>query len=150
MTAAKHYLCSIEQADNKFDLEKKVNGGDANDLFVAGNSFNDSSAPNSKWWDGTNSGLNISNISASGAIMTFNSLGVAGWVYNKKVLQVSGDDTTKWSHVIIEGYPGWRRIEPTSADGVTNVLIILTEALHNNKNVNIYFTSTGQVRSVYV
>lgn len=39
MTPAKHYLCSIEQADNKFDLEKKVNGGDANDLYVSGNSF---------------------------------------------------------------------------------------------------------------
>ena len=150
MTPAKHYLCSIEQADNKFDLEKKVNGGDANDLYVSGNSFSDTTSPNSKWWDNSNSGLHISNISASGAVMTFKALGTAGWVFNKKVIQVSGNDSPVWSHVIIEGFPGWRRIEPLSADGVTNVLIILTEAHHQNKPVNVYFTETGQVRSVYL
>jgi hypothetical protein len=29
MTAAKHYITSIEQADGKFDMEKNLNSGDA-------------------------------------------------------------------------------------------------------------------------
>lgn len=43
------------------------------DLFKSGykDSFNDSTSPNSKWWNGTSSGLNISQVSASGNKMTF-------------------------------------------------------------------------------
>lgn len=74
MTPESHYQISIEQADGAFDLENYVNGGDASDLFDAsGNStFNANSFPNSNWWDGSPSGLNITNISAVGSTMTFN------------------------------------------------------------------------------
>lgn len=73
MTAEKHYITSIEQADGRFDLERNVNNGDAGDLFYAGykDKFNDVTIPNSKWWNGTSSGFNISNISAIGDVMTF-------------------------------------------------------------------------------
>ena len=152
MTAAQHYECSLEQADNGFDLEHSANTGDANDLFGApGNTqFNDSTSPNSKWWDGSNSNLKISEISAPAAIMTFKAQGVAGWVYGKKVRYVSGDDNTKWAHTIIEGFDGWRRIKPTSSDGVTNILTILKTAVAYNKNVNILFEETGEVSGVYM
>ena len=152
MTAAQHYECSLEQADNGFDLEHNANSGDANDLFGApGNTqFNDSSSPDSKWWDGSNSNLQISEVSAPAAIMTFKALGVGGWVSGKKVKYVSSDDNTTWAHTIIEGFDGWRRIKPTSSDGVTNILIILKTALAYNKNVNILFEATGEVSGVYM
>ena len=152
MTAAQHYECSLEQADNRFDLEHGANTGDANDLFGAlGNTqFNDSTSPNSKWWDGSNSDLKISEISAPAAIMTFKAFGVAGWVYGKNVSYVSGDSNTKWAHTIIEGFVGWRRIKPTSSDGITNMLIILKTAVAYNKKVNILFEATGEVSGVYM
>lgn len=73
MAPTRHYECSLEQADNRFDLEKGQNYGDAEDLFSAatGLKFSDSTAPDSKWWDGTNSGLVLSNIGESGTVMSF-------------------------------------------------------------------------------
>lgn len=152
MTAAQHYECSIEQADNKFDLEGNANAGDGDDLFNAPGKteFSDSTSPNSKWWDGNNSDLKITNISNSGAVMTFNALGVAGWVYGKNVRYISGDASTKWAHAIIEGFDGWRRIAPTSADGITNVVTILKAAVANNKQVNVNFGADGKIYAVYM
>ena len=73
MTSSSHYKVSVEQADGLFQLEKNVNGGGANDLFHSGykTTFDDTTAPNSKWWNGTSSGLKISNIGAVGNTMTF-------------------------------------------------------------------------------
>jgi M6 family metalloprotease-like protein len=75
-TPNSHYECSIVQADGEFDLERGEFGGEygeAKDLYYAGgnNQFSPSTNPNSRWWDGTSSGLDISNISASGSSMTF-------------------------------------------------------------------------------
>jgi M6 family metalloprotease-like protein len=72
-TPLNHYQISLEQADGAYDLESNINYGDANDLFDAGSysSFTATTAPNSNWWDGTPSGLNIYNISAVGSTMTF-------------------------------------------------------------------------------
>jgi M6 family metalloprotease-like protein len=73
MSAVKHYECALMQADGNADLEGNINTGDATDLFKGGQStgFSGTSAPNSHWWDGTASGLNISNISPAGAAMSF-------------------------------------------------------------------------------
>jgi len=63
MTPQKHFECSLEQADGRFDLEHGVNAGDADDLFSTRNpSFGDSTKPNSRWWDGTSSGLELRDI----------------------------------------------------------------------------------------
>jgi M6 family metalloprotease-like protein len=72
MTPSQHYECSLEQADNRFDLERNFNTGDADDLFGAPGEmlFSNATAPNSKWWDGIASGLEIENISAPGPTMT--------------------------------------------------------------------------------
>ncbi|HEX9983625.1 MAG TPA: M6 family metalloprotease domain-containing protein [Thermoanaerobaculia bacterium] len=74
MTAALHYECSLVQADGRTDLEDdRTNRGDSTDLFGAGvnNRFGGATNPNSNWWDGTSSGLDIQAISAAGATMTF-------------------------------------------------------------------------------
>ena len=76
MTPASHYECSLEQADGEFDFERLEPNrpfGDANDLFHGGGNtrFGDATNPDSRWWDGTSSGLSITNISNNGPIMTF-------------------------------------------------------------------------------
>jgi M6 family metalloprotease-like protein len=72
MTASQHFECALEQADGSFDLESGANSGDASDLFGSPSStnFNQTTTPNSRWWDGTDSGLSIASISAPGATMT--------------------------------------------------------------------------------
>jgi M6 family metalloprotease-like protein len=62
MTLLNHYHASLEQADGKFDLENGRNGGDITDPFLPGKTFGDATLPNSRWWDGSSSGLEISNI----------------------------------------------------------------------------------------
>jgi M6 family metalloprotease-like protein len=73
MSPTLHYECTLVQADGRSDLEKKRNMGDPNDLFHKGHNdrFDGTSHPPSAWWDGSASGLKVSNISASGASMTF-------------------------------------------------------------------------------
>ncbi|MDD3247907.1 MAG: M6 family metalloprotease domain-containing protein [Methanosarcina sp.] len=76
MTSGKHYECSLEQADGRKDLEHGVNAGDATDLFNnTGQKFGDSTKPNSKWWDGTPSGLEIIDIMNAGREVTFKVVG---------------------------------------------------------------------------
>ena len=74
MTSALHYECSLVQADGRNDLENDPhNYGDATDLFAKGGNdhFATATAPNSKWWDGAVSGLDISSIGPAGAQITF-------------------------------------------------------------------------------
>lgn len=61
MTPSRHYMVSVEQADSLFDLENNTNYGLENDLFHKGynDRFNDNSLPDAKWWDESNSGLDI-------------------------------------------------------------------------------------------
>jgi hypothetical protein len=73
MTVESHYECSLEQADGRCDLEGNANDGDAEDLFAAGGAvrFDDSTAPNSKWWDGTPSSLQIRDVGPPGETIEF-------------------------------------------------------------------------------
>lgn len=75
MTPERHYECSLEQADGLFDLERAGDAGQGRDLFhgAGTTSFSDATTPDSRWWDGSASGLNISNISNNGPIMSFTS-----------------------------------------------------------------------------
>ena len=72
-TPAQHYECALVQADGRRDLERRSNVGDDQDLFKAGHNaaLSDSSTPNCKWWDGSNSALSIRNIGPAGPTMTF-------------------------------------------------------------------------------
>lgn len=62
MTPAEHYLMSVEQADGMFDLERRINPGDAGDIYVPGSAFGDVTTPGSSWWDGSASHLDIDDI----------------------------------------------------------------------------------------
>lgn len=73
MTLSSHYEVSVEQADGLYDLERNSNRGGSGDLFHAGyvDSFTPATAVNSNKWDGTPSGLDISQVSSPGDVMIF-------------------------------------------------------------------------------
>jgi M6 family metalloprotease-like protein len=77
-TTHANYELSLIQADNLWHFQNNVNSGDSKDLYYSGNTaagynntFSDTSSPDARWWDGSNSGANFRNFSASGATMTF-------------------------------------------------------------------------------
>jgi len=68
------------------------------------------------------------------------------WYYGKTVRYVSSYANSKSCHAIMNGIPGmtnWLNIAPTSTDGVTNVLSILTAALASGHAVNVEITSNA-------
>lgn len=72
-TSAVHYRVAVVQADNLWELERKVDQGDAGDPFPgtsARTAFHASSTPSSRLYSGAGSGAAVSAISASAATMT--------------------------------------------------------------------------------
>lgn len=71
MTPTKHYELSVEQADGLFELEKNSRKR-TNDLFHAGNKdrFDDTTTPDSHWWNDTASGFKVCNIGGLDPSMT--------------------------------------------------------------------------------
>ena len=74
-TRNNHYQCALLQADGSLDLENNRNAGDATDLFsdVPGVALSDTTTPSSRMWNGTDSGLVLSEIAGAGQDMTFTS-----------------------------------------------------------------------------
>jgi hypothetical protein len=74
------------------------------------------------------------------------------WYYGKTVQYVSSYATSKTCHAIIKDIPGltsWIQVQPTSTDGVTNVISILTSAVASGKAVNVEITS-NLITGVYM
>jgi M6 family metalloprotease-like protein len=72
-TATQHYQCALLQADGERHLERNVNPGDGADLFgeSGGVALSSQSRPDSREWDGRDSGLVISQISGPGQSIAF-------------------------------------------------------------------------------
>lgn len=72
-TAEQHYQCGLLQADGHLDLEHYINLGDKTDLFQKNDeiAISHDTAPNSRLWDGTDSGLIVKDISEPRAEIEF-------------------------------------------------------------------------------
>ncbi len=72
-TPQNHYQCALLQADGRFDLEHTERGGDTGDLYEAirGTALNSKTVPNADVWDGSDSGLSVSDIGAAGETIDF-------------------------------------------------------------------------------
>lgn len=79
MEEVEHYQCALLQADGLTELEHNLSYGDWDDLFPQkeGICLDYHTNPSSRNWDGSDSGLAISDISAPGEIISFR-IGNAG------------------------------------------------------------------------
>lgn len=149
MTPSQHYECSLEQADNRFDLEKDVNAGDNADLFRASykTEFSDSTSPSSKWWDGSNSGLKIAQISAIGATMTFTVPGSA-WLKKKQITGLWMINQERNAAAYVEGL-GWRKIASESDSVFLGMLTLLSAAKERKFPVDLRLEN-DVIQEIYV
>lgn len=71
--SSRHYQCALIQADGRRDLENNVNPGDDGDLFasVGGTALGHGTNPPSLLWDASESGLTLSDVSASAETINF-------------------------------------------------------------------------------
>lgn len=106
MTPLEHYRHSVEQADGLFDLENFTNQNfdtDIGDIYLPGKEFTNNSIPDSKWWDGQNSGFEITNIELIGSEHVKFTITVAAALFRYD--EISQED---WSIVFatpaLEGY----------------------------------------------
>jgi hypothetical protein len=65
------------------------------------------------------------------------------WQNNKTVIRTHAKYHSQMAWAILDG-SGWLRVKPRSADGVTDVFMILCEALANNRKVDVYIRD-GQI-----
>ena len=72
------------------------------------------------------------------------------WHNSKLVQYVYAHVNTQYAYAIIEGLSGWKRIDPVSTDGVTNVLDVLTTAKANGIRVNVYLTADEKIQAAYM
>lgn len=149
MTPSQHYECSLEQADNRFDLEKNANAGDSADLFRASykTEFSDSTSPSSKWWDGSNSGLKIAQISASGVTMTFVAPS-AVWLEKKQITSLWSINQERNAYAYVGGI-GWRKISAESDSIFLGMLELLSSAKASKSPVNLRVENDA-IKEVYV
>ncbi|MCB5179289.1 M6 family metalloprotease domain-containing protein [Streptomyces antimicrobicus] len=121
-TPTRHYQCALLQADGHMDLETNRNQGDGADLYgpTPGTAVSHGSRPASLWWDGTESGLTLSSISAPGEVITFRTgeRGVAG-------TQVEGAST-----------PG-AAIVDDSLGGLTDAIVLEAEGTVQELTVTV-------------
>ena len=71
-----NYEVTLVQADARWDFERNRSWGDANDLYYQGNPaagyvnrLSDETEPAALWWNGSRSGLNLGEITASSTVM---------------------------------------------------------------------------------
>ena len=68
---------------------------------------------------------------------------------SKKVLRTFATPQGKNAWGYIEGL-GWRRVAPTSTDGVSNVFIMLNAARANNRKVSGKLDASNRISRLYL
>jgi len=69
------------------------------------------------------------------------------WNNNVNVVQTYASNDSQNAWVNLSGL-GWKKIKPTSTDGVTNVFIIFNAAKANNRTVNAFIEDAIQQVSI--
>jgi M6 family metalloprotease-like protein len=142
-TASKHYQCGLLQADGSLDLETNRSMGDKRDLFgrVKGIALSHDTRPSSILWDGSDSGLVISNIGEPGRVLTF----VMG--------QEKTDHLVKESSLCRETIPnnnpqGLVDAISIGQEGKVKRLVVVMDISHNNiSNLRVELISPGGKRA---
>jgi hypothetical protein len=60
------------------------------------------------------------------------------WYFNKAVIRALSKNGTRMVWAIVDGISGWKKVRSTSVDGVENILLILSTAKANGRNVDVY------------
>jgi len=70
------------------------------------------------------------------------------WHYNVTIQRVyiTNDPQNAWA--VFNGISGWKRIKAGAADGVTNVGALLSTALANSRQVDVYLVGSEIQRAV--
>lgn len=63
------------------------------------------------------------------------------WETNKDVLHVYATFGAQQVYTIFSGISGWKRVAPTSPDGVTNVAQLLKTAKAHGRKVSVYLNN---------
>jgi M6 family metalloprotease-like protein len=164
-----NYEVSLMQADNLWHFQNDVNTGDAQDLYYLGNSaagyanrFNDATAPSARWWDGSESRLDVRSFSASSTNMSFligardslvvsptgglASVGFAGGPFTPGsqvyALSNGAGSTVSWAAT---GLPSWASAYPASGLLTVGQLGVCTVAVNAAANAFPVGTYTGRV-----
>ncbi len=123
-TRNKHYQCALLQADGHLDLENNRNAGDQGDLYKAKNGvvLSDATTPSSREWDGTDSELKISDITAPGQVIDF-SVGTSLNIVHEEA----------WPNAIIpdNNTTGISSILSISANGDISKISVSVEIIHS-------------------
>ena len=71
------------------------------------------------------------------------------WLTNVEVEATFADHTSQWVWAKIKD-EGWKRIKDGSADGSTNLFIIMTSAVANNRNVHVEIDGEDLIATGYL
>jgi subtilisin-like proprotein convertase family protein len=125
-TRNKHYQCALVQADGHLDLENNRNPGDEGDLYKAktGVALSNATTPSSREWDGTDSGLQIRDVTAPSQAIDF-SVGTtpspdAVHAETSPNLLIPDNDTTGISSIL-----------SISANGDVTLISVSVEIIHS-------------------
>ena len=143
-SATKHYQCGLLQADGSLDLETNRSMGDEKDLFgrMMGIALSHNTRPTSVLWDGSDSGLMISNIGEPGRVITF----VIG---QEKTDHVAKGSTLSGEIIPDNSPPGLVNAISLDLDGKVKRLVVEVDISHNNiSNLRVELTSPGGKRAI--
>ncbi|MCX6680578.1 MAG: M6 family metalloprotease domain-containing protein [Methanothrix sp.] len=143
-SATKHYQCGLLQADGSLDLETNRSMGDEKDLFgrMMGIALSHNTRPTSVLWDGSDSGLMISNIGEPGRVITF----VIG---QEKTDHVAKGSTLSGEIIPDNSPPGLVNAISLNQDGKVKRLVVEVDISHNNiSNLRVELTSPGGKRAI--